>query len=94
MTICGWARHKVRDFATWKSVYDESAQRRADAGVIADRVFRDLDDPNAVVVYHEFESKEKLNAFTARGTTDEWRERAERVGIMLDTWQVWTGEEV
>jgi quinol monooxygenase YgiN len=95
MTICGWARHKVQDFATWKNVYDEGSQRRAEVGVIADRVFHDLDDPNVVVVYHEFESKEKLNAFMARAASDDFRKRAgENGGVLLDTLEVWTGEEV
>ena len=96
MTICGFARHKVKDFATWKKVYDETPpQVIKEAGIIADRVFRDLDDPNVVVVYHEFETKEKLKAFMALLTSDEFRERAGVAGgALMDTLEVWTGEEV
>lgn len=96
MTISGFVRHKVKDFATWKNMYDESsAHVHKEAGVINDRVFRDLDDPNLVVVYHEFATKEQLKAFMARLASDEFRAGpVEMGGVLMHTLEVWTGEEV
>jgi hypothetical protein len=57
--------HPVADFAAWKKVYDGAAGLRAKHGIIGAAVNRAVDDPNCVIVYHQAESRAKLEAFTA-----------------------------
>jgi len=50
--------HRVADYDEWKTAYD-----RVDAGPLASnvrsyRIWRDLDDPNLVIVAETFETRE------------------------------------
>ncbi len=42
--------HNVRDFAVWKSAFDEHASTQTAAGMTNGRVFQSADDPNAVTI--------------------------------------------
>ena len=55
--------HRVRDFDAWKQVYDSVRDVQRDGGVRYQRVMRSADDPNMVVVVHEFESRDAAKAF-------------------------------
>ena len=43
-------RHKVADFAKWKPGYDAHGSARANAGLKEERLLRNTDDPNEVVL--------------------------------------------
>jgi hypothetical protein len=60
-----FVRHPVRDFAAWRKAYDEFDDERRSMGVIDHAVFRSLDDPNDVTVWHDFETREKGEAFAS-----------------------------
>jgi heme-degrading monooxygenase HmoA len=55
-------RHRVRNFARWKSVYDADEPRRA-AGLGDGRVLQMLGDSRDVVVLVEFADLRKFRAF-------------------------------
>ena len=55
--------HPVKDFASWKVVYDSAEPVRAAAGVTGAEVFTDAGNPLVVVVIHRFPSVEAANAF-------------------------------
>ncbi len=57
-------RHHVEDFARWKDHFDADKEARTAAGCIAERIFRDVDDPNAVTVLLEWTSPDAAKAFT------------------------------
>ena len=57
--------HEVEDFDKWKTAYDEFADARAKAGIIGDAVNRDVENENLVIVLHQAETPEQLNAFLA-----------------------------
>ena len=42
--------HKVRDFAAWKSAFDDHLSTQTAAGMTNGRVFQSADDPNAVTI--------------------------------------------
>ncbi len=42
--------HKVRDFAVWKSAFDDHLSTQTAAGMTNGRVFQSADDPNAVTI--------------------------------------------
>jgi hypothetical protein len=43
-------RHRVRDYARWREVFEADAQGRKDAGCLGVRIFRNAENPEEVVV--------------------------------------------
>jgi hypothetical protein len=57
-------QHRVRDFASWKPVFDEQGSIiRARHGATRHWLYRSLDDPNDVVVSVEFPTEERARSF-------------------------------
>ena len=56
-------RHKVKDFATWKPVYDAHAPKRKEAGLTERQLLRGNDDPSQVVVLFEAQDLSRAQAF-------------------------------
>ena len=57
-------QHKVRDFDTWKPVFDEDESRRREHGAQRHWLYRTVEDPNDVVVAVEFPSADAARSFT------------------------------
>ena len=55
--------HPVRDFETWKAVFDGSQERRVVGRVRRYQVYRPIEDPNFVAVDLEFDSRAEAEAF-------------------------------
>jgi heme-degrading monooxygenase HmoA len=55
--------HKVRDYNAWKPVFDEHESVRRSHGEVEHRIYRDIQDPNRVVVHNDFPSEEAARAF-------------------------------
>ena len=68
--------HRVADFDAWKQVYDSFVDQ-PDAGVPLG-VWRDRDDPNAVVVVHAFDSFEQAQALFS---SEELKGAMEQAGV-------------
>ena len=58
-----FVRHTVEDFARWRQAYDGMEALRQAGGVQAQGVFQALDDPNDVTIWHDFETRDKAEAF-------------------------------
>jgi hypothetical protein len=56
-------RNKVRDFATWKRVFDTHAAAHRAAGLELLHVARNLGDPNDVYFVFEIDTVERAKAF-------------------------------
>jgi hypothetical protein len=63
--IRSFIRHRVRDYPTWREVYDGFADVQKAGGVRAEAVYRSVDDPNDVTVTHDLEDVETARAFFA-----------------------------
>jgi hypothetical protein len=96
MTVSLFVRSKVKDFGTWKEIFDSGAEFVKQKGVIASRVLRDLDDPNLVIVHHEFAETNAAKAFLALINSDEFREGppVKEGGVIPETVEIWIGEDV
>ena len=94
MTASIFARHQVNDFAKWKKVYDEVAPLRKDGGLIADSVHRAPDDPNTVIVYHQFQDLSIAQEFIAGMSGEEFQSVLENAGVKPETLEMWVGEDV
>ena len=58
-----FVRHKVDDFGKWKRVYDGFTPTRKEMGVTGASVHRDANDPNILMVTHQFKSMDAAKAF-------------------------------
>ena len=55
--------HTVADYDAWRRVYDSVAGLQARGGVTDQSVYQAADNPNSVLVMHEFGSAEEAHAF-------------------------------
>lgn len=90
MTISLFAQSTVKDFDAWKKVADTGKQLLKDHGVIANSIHRSLDNPNSIMIYHQFADQAALNAFLAlvEASQDVFIE----AGVL--TTEMWYGEDV
>ncbi|MCH8331543.1 MAG: hypothetical protein IH946_09225 [Bacteroidetes bacterium] len=54
------ATHKVKDFSTWKPLYDGDEERRSGAGIRTISVKQGTNDPNMVYMYWETDNPDKV----------------------------------
>lgn len=62
-------QQRVPDFDAWKRVHDRARDLRVAAGVRRDAVQRLVEDPNMVVVTHEFDEIDAARSFLATSPT-------------------------
>jgi quinol monooxygenase YgiN len=55
--------HRVTDYAAWREVYNGFADEQAHGGVRAQAVLQSCDDPNEVLVTHDFDDEAAARAF-------------------------------
>jgi hypothetical protein len=72
-------RHKVRDYATWRPVYDAHLPKRLEAGITEMNLFRGDIDPNEVIIL--FEAKDIGRAKKFAESAD-LRETMEKAGVI------------
>jgi hypothetical protein len=73
-------KHKVEDYAKWKSAFDAHAPAREKAEMYAQHIFREVNDPNNVFVLCEIKSIDKANALSASPETKEIVKKAGVIG--------------
>lgn len=73
-----FVRHRVEDCQAWRKVYDEFDQQRRSMGVKDDAVFQEINDPNDVTLWHDFDTPEAAEAFA---TSDELGDVMQRAGV-------------
>ena len=57
--------HRVRDYDTWKPVFDEHEDVRRSHGQVEHRIYRMLDDGNWLAIHNDFPSVEAARGFLA-----------------------------
>jgi quinol monooxygenase YgiN len=60
-----YIRHRVSDYARWKSAFDAAAEMRRSAGERSYRIFRMADDPDNVMLLFEWDALEKAREYLA-----------------------------
>lgn len=55
--------HEVKDFASWKKVYDDDAPNRDKADMKVDGVYTAVDNPNKVTIIGEFPNSGAVKDF-------------------------------
>ena len=72
-------RHKVNDYNKWKPVFDEHGAVRKTIGSKGGYLFRNIDDPNEVVMYIEVDDVAKAREFVK---SEDLRQTMERSGVV------------
>jgi heme-degrading monooxygenase HmoA len=72
-------RHRVRDYTSWKKVFDESEELRKTFGMHGGHILRNDDDPSEVIVALECESLERAREFTK---SDTLRAAMDKAGVI------------
>src|SRR5262245_37328418 len=57
--------HKVKDYSTWRPVFDNHTRAQKSAGLTNPRVFRSSDDKNDVVILFDTDDTQKAKDFVA-----------------------------
>jgi heme-degrading monooxygenase HmoA len=79
-------QHRVRDFDTWKPVFDEHGAVRRRHGATGHEIYRGIDDPNEITIVNRFPSKAQAQAFVADPSLKEAMERGGVISEPLVTW--------
>ena len=69
-------QHHVKDYDTWKPVFDEDGTSRRANGAKSHTVYRGGEDNNDVIVVTEFASREGALAFMSNPSLKDAMERA------------------
>jgi hypothetical protein len=64
--------HAITDLATWQTAFDHFAERRAAAGVTADRVWQPADDRHYIVIDLDFDTTDQATSFLHFLRTQVW----------------------
>jgi heme-degrading monooxygenase HmoA len=72
-------KHKVADYNTWKTVFDEMKHDRAAHGWIGHEVHRDATDSNTVVIINKMKT---LDGAKAYGASPELHIAMQKAGVI------------
>ena len=70
---------KVKDFQSWKQVYDEAADLRSSFGGGSDQVFQDTNDPNTYFAIIDWDSQENAQKYAQ---SPELKAAMEKAGVV------------
>jgi quinol monooxygenase YgiN len=90
MSATLFVKHKVTDYKTWKSAYDDFGPVRKQKGVTAASVHRDPKDQNVVTVTHRFND---LSAATIFAGSDELKSTIAKAGVQGSP-EIWFSEDI
>ena len=79
-------QHKVRDYNTWKPLFEEHGDIRRRHGATGHELYRGLDDPNEITVVNHFPTREQAEAFASDPSL---REVMERGGVISEPRITW-----
>jgi quinol monooxygenase YgiN len=73
-------QHEVRDYDTWRPVFDEHASVRKHHGASGHEIYRGLDNPNELTIVNHFASREQGEAFASDPSLPEAMQRGGVIG--------------
>jgi heme-degrading monooxygenase HmoA len=71
-------RHKVKDYAKWKPIFDEHGASRRQSGSRGGFLFRNASDPNELVILLEWDDLNKARQFAE---SEDLKKAMERAGV-------------
>jgi hypothetical protein len=86
-------RHRLRDFQSWKTVFDDRLEARLNGKVIGHRLTRSTSDPHEVEVVMEFASRDDAERYRDYMEQPATREALALAGVEEHA-LMWIGEQV
>ncbi len=83
-------KHRVADYAKWKTVFDEHEALRIEHGTVGHSLHRDADDPNIIIIAFRVSDLNRAKEFAS---SDELRSAMERAGV-LGPPEIWFADDV
>ncbi len=71
-------RHKIKDYAKWKLVFDEHAAMRKANGSMGSRLFRNAQNPSELLILFEWDDLKKARQFAQ---SEDLRKAMEQAGV-------------
>jgi len=71
-------RHKVKDYAKWKPVFDDHSEARREAGSKGSRIFRKASDPDEIIILFEWDSLDNAKKFAK---SEDLKKRMQEAGV-------------
>ena len=90
MATTMFVKHTVSNYESWKNVYDEVASLRKEKGVTDASVHRDVNDPNTIIVTHQFKD---TNAATAFANSEDLKSAMMKAGVAGPP-EFWFAEDI
>lgn len=90
MTTTLFVKHMVNDYSNWKRGYDDFTPFRNKSGIIAGSVHRDVNDPMAIMVTHQFKDTGAMMAFANSAELKAAMAGAGVIGMP----EIWFGEDL
>jgi heme-degrading monooxygenase HmoA len=69
-------RHKVADYDKWKPSFDEHGTTRKANGISGHQLWRNIDDPNELLILVEVDDLEKVRQFVQSNDLQEAMQRS------------------
>jgi quinol monooxygenase YgiN len=93
VTVSIFGRFSVKEFDQFKQVFDQGTEIRQQLGVISQKVLRDRDDPNTVMIWYEYEDVEKAKAYVAMVSSEQFLKSppVKQGGVLPKTAEMWLG---
>jgi quinol monooxygenase YgiN len=73
-------RHRVKDYTAWKVVFDSGAEMQRAGGVKSYQIFHPDDDPNDLLLLHEWDSLDNARAMFANPELKKAMDQAAVIG--------------
>lgn len=83
-------RHRVADYARWKTVFDEHEAFRRENGHTGHSLHRDADDPHVIILAFRVTDLNRAKEFAS---SDNLRSAMERAGVQGPP-EIWFAEDV
>ncbi len=72
-------RHKVKDFTSWKRIYDSDLRKREEAGLTEKFLLRGTTDKNEIIVLFETKDIDRARKF---GESKDLHDTMEKAGVI------------
>src|SRR5689334_7913627 len=72
-------RHKVRNYAQWKPIYDQHRSVRRSSGCVSEQLYAEATDPNLLTVILEWDDLEKARKF---GQSEDLKKTMQNAGVV------------
>ncbi len=88
-----WLHGRKRTMNAFRRLKKRVSSLRASIATL-ESVHRDPNDPNTVIVYHQFGDLSTTQEFVAAMNTEQFQSLLKNAGVKVETIELWIGEDV